>query len=104
METHRRALRHHKAKKIASKSCGQVNAPPAESVKGNLPDVPSVAHETQEELQKLRLMWMCAGRPLDGHDLTFETLRRLPANVLHVSYFPVSFLAYVTFRAALGHI
>ena len=52
-----------KAKKIASKSCGQVNAPPAESVKGNLPDVPSVAHETQEELQKL-LMWMCTGRPV----------------------------------------
>ena len=23
------------------------------------------------------MAWICAGRPLDGHNLTFETLRRL---------------------------
>ena len=78
-----------KAKKIASESCGQVNAAPAESVKETSPEVSSVAHETQEELQKPRLVWICAGRPFDDHDLTFETLRDSPANVLYVSYFPV---------------
>ena len=39
-------------KKIVSESCGQVNVAPAESVKENSPEVPSVPHETQEEKQK----------------------------------------------------
>ena len=42
-------------KKIVSESCGQVNVAAAESVKENSPDVSSVPHETQEELQKPRV-------------------------------------------------
>ena len=76
----------------------------AGSVKENLPDVPSVAHETQEELQKLRLVWTCAGRHLDDHDLTFKTLRRLPSQRLICFILPGVFLVSVTFRAALHHI
>ena len=41
-------------KKIASRSCRQVNVAPAETIKENSPSVPSVAHKTQEELQKPR--------------------------------------------------
>ena len=42
-------------KKIVGESCGQVNVAPAESVKENSPDVPSVPHKTQEEEQKPRV-------------------------------------------------
>src|SRR5438128_2140825 len=42
------------AKKIASESCRQVSVAAAESAKKYSPDVPSVQHETQEELQKPR--------------------------------------------------
>ena len=42
-------------KKIVSESCGQVNVAPAETIKENSPDVPSVTHKTQEELQKPRV-------------------------------------------------
>ena len=37
------------AKKITSESCEQVNVAPAELVKENSPDVPSVPHKTQED-------------------------------------------------------
>ena len=40
---------HIEAKKITSESCEQVNVAPAELVKENSPDVPSVPHNTQED-------------------------------------------------------
>ena len=40
---------HVEAKKITSESCEQVNVAPAEVVKANSPDVPSVPHKTQED-------------------------------------------------------
>ena len=40
---------HVEAKKITSESCEQVNVAPAELVKENSPDVPSVPHNTQED-------------------------------------------------------
>ena len=42
-------------------------------------------------------------RPLNDHNLMFETLHRPSANVSYVAYFP-ALLASATFRAALRHI
>ena len=43
------SAKHVEAKKITSESCEQVNVAPAELVKANSPDVPSVPHKTQED-------------------------------------------------------
>ena len=43
------------------------------------------------------LAWMCASRPLDGHDLTFETLRRLPSQCLIHFMLPGVCLVSLTF-------
>ena len=50
------------------------------------------------------LAWMCASRPLDGHDPTFETLCQLPNRRLVRFMLPGVFLVSLTFRAALRHI
>ena len=49
------------------------------------------------------MAWICAGRPPDGYDLTFETLRRL-SQLLVRFMLPSACLAPVTFRAALRHV
>ena len=41
------SAKHAEAKKITSESCEQVNVAPAELVKANSPNVPSVPHRTQ---------------------------------------------------------
>ena len=34
------------------------------------------------------MAWICADRPLNGHDLTFKALHRSLANISYVTYFP----------------
>src|SRR5438128_625739 len=54
--------------------------------------------------QGLPQAWICAGRPLDGHDLMFETLRRLLCQPLVCFMLPSVCLTSATFRAVLYHI
>ena len=66
------------AKKIASESCsGQVNVAPAESVKDNPPDVPSVPNKAwQEEPQKPRATLLRL--PAEGEPCECECEREAP--------------------------
>ena len=52
----------------------------------------------------LSMAWICAGRPFDGHNLTFETLNRLLGQPLVRFVLPSVCLTSATFRAALYHI
>ena len=56
-------------KRIVSESCGQAKVAPAESVKENSPDVPSVPHKTQEE-QKPRVTLLRL--PAKGESYEYE--------------------------------
>ena len=48
--------------------------------------------------------WMCTSRSLDGHDLMFDTLHRLPSQRLVCFMLPGICLVSLTFRSALHHI
>ena len=50
------------------------------------------------------LAWMCTSRSLDGHDLMFNTLHRLPSQRLVRFMLPGVCLVSLTFRSVLRHI